>query len=155
MTPFTIAIPDADIADLQQRLRQTRFPQALEGVGWDYGTDADFLKSLVNHWADQFDWRAAEMRLNGFAQFTEEIEGETIHFVHVRGQGGMRVPLLLTNGWPSNFVELLPLVPLLTEEIDGISFDIVIPSLPGYGFSGQPNKAGHEPVPRHARYGPS
>lgn len=142
MTPFTIAIADQDIADLKSRLERTRFPQVLEGVGWDYGMEDTFLRRLVAHWGQTYDWRAAERRLNGFAQFTEVIAGETVHFVHVNGQGGQRVPLLLTNGWPANFVELLPLVPLLTEEKDGVSFDIVIPSLPGYGFSSQPKKPG-------------
>jgi len=142
MTPFTIAIADDDLTDLKARLERTRFPQTLEGVGWDYGTEDAFLRLLVAHWSRTYDWRAAERRLNGFAQFTEVIEGETVHFVHVKGQGGRRVPLLLTNGWPSNFVELLPLVPLLTQEKDGASFDIVIPSLPGYGFSSQPKKPG-------------
>jgi pimeloyl-ACP methyl ester carboxylesterase len=142
MTPFQIAISDADIADLKDRLGKTRFPRTLEGVGWDYGTDENFLRKFVAYWGEKFDWRAAEARLNGFDQFTDQIDGETIHFVHVRGEGGTKVPLLLTNGWPSNFVELLPLVPLLTQEVDGISFDVVIPSLPGYGFSGQPKKPG-------------
>ncbi len=142
MKPFTIAIPDVEIADLKERLGRTRFPATLEGVGWDYGIDDAFLRSFVPYWANHFDWRAAESRLNGFAQFTDDIDGELVHFVHVRGEGANRVPLLLTNGWPANFVELLPLVPRLTREIEGTSFDVVIPSLPGYGFSGQPRRPG-------------
>lgn len=142
MIPFTIAIPDADIADLKARLAATRFPRTLANAGWDDGIDADFLRRFISYWADEFDWRQAEFWLNGFAQFTEEIGGETIHFVHVHGRGRTNVPLLLTNGWPSNFVELLPLVPLLTEPADGLAFDIVIVSLPGYGFSGQPTRPG-------------
>lgn len=142
MQAFHISIPDHDVADLQARLRATRFPQALFDVGWSYGTDAEFLRGFVDYWANTFDWRATEARLNGFPQFTDTIGGETIHFVHVRGKGESNTPLLLTNGWPSNFVELLPLVPLLTEAVDGKAFDIIIPSLPGYGFSGQPTKPG-------------
>lgn len=141
-TPFTIAVPDADIADLKARLAATRFPQTVEGAGWDYGTEDAFLRSFVDYWGNHYDWRAAEARLNTFAQFTEVIDGELVHFVHVKGRGETNVPVLLTNGWPSNFVELLPLVPLLTEPIDGVAFDVVIPSLPGYGFSGQPRKPG-------------
>lgn len=140
--PFSIAIADADVADLKARLQATRFPQTLAGVGWDYGIDETFLRQFVDHWANRYDWRAAEARLNDFAQFTEVIDGETVHFVHVTGRGATNVPLLLTNGWPSNFVELLPLVPLLTEPVDGVAFDIVIPSLPGYGFSSQPKSPG-------------
>jgi pimeloyl-ACP methyl ester carboxylesterase len=141
-TPFSIAVPDAEIDDLKARLAATRFPATLEGVGWDYGTEDAFLHRFVDYWTNEYDWRAAEKRLNGFAQFTEEVNGETVHFVHVRGRGESNVPLLLTNGWPSNFVELLPLVPLVTEPVDGVAFDVVIPSLPGYGFSSQPTKPG-------------
>jgi len=141
-TPFTIAIDDADIDDLKARLLATRFPATIEGAGWDYGTDDAFLRRFVDYWANQFDWREAETRLNAIAQFIEEIDGEAVHFVHVRGRGDTNVPVLLTNGWPSNFVELLPLVPLLTEPVDGLAFDVVIPSLPGYGFSSQPTRPG-------------
>lgn len=141
-TPFTIAVPDADIVDLKTRLAATRFPRTVDGAGWDYGIEDGFLRRFVAYWANDYDWRIAEARLNDFPQFTEVIEAETIHFVHVKGQGDTNVPILLTNGWPSNFVELLPLVPLLTRPVDGLAFDVVIPSLPGYGFSGQPTKPG-------------
>jgi len=142
MTPFKIAIADADIADLKRRLAATRFPETIEGAGWDYGTEAGFLKKLVTHWGERFDWRAAEAQLNGFPQFVEEIDGETMHFVHVKGQGSKSVPLVLANGWPSNFVEELPLVPLLTAEENGVSYDVIIPSLQGFGFAGHPTKPG-------------
>lgn len=140
--PFTIAIADAEIADLKARLAATRFPKTLEGVGWDYGIEDGFLRRFVTYWGSHYDWRVAEARLNTFAHFIEEIDGETVHFVHVRGRGQTNVPILLTNGWPSNFVELLPLVPLLTAPVDGVAFDVVIPSLPGFGFSGQPTRPG-------------
>lgn len=142
MRPFTISIPDTDLADLKARLKATRLPQALPDSGWSYGMDDAFLRRFLSYWADTFDWRTAEARLNTFPQFTDDIHGETVHFVHIKGRGDTNVPLLLTNGWPSNFVELLPLVPLLTEPVDGVAFDIVIPSLPGYGFSSQPTKPG-------------
>lgn len=141
MTPFTIAISDDAVTDLKSRLAATRFPPTIEGVGWEYGTDDGFLRKLVAHW-QAFDWRAAERRLNGFPQFLEEIDGETMHFVRVDGEGNTRVPLVLANGWPSNFVELLPLVPLLTKAENGLSYDVIIPSLQGFGFSGQPTKKG-------------
>lgn len=141
-TPFTIAIPDADLADLKARLAATRFPKTLDDTGWSYGIDDSFLRKFVAYWGREFDWHAAETRLNAHPQFTETIDGETVHFVHVRGQGDTNIPILLTNGWPSNFVELLPLVPLLTQPIEGVAFDVVIPSLPGYGFSSQPTEPG-------------
>jgi len=142
MTPFTIAITDTAIADLKARLQRARFPDEVEDAGWDYGTSIPFLRSFVANWADAFDWRAAEARLNRFPQLTTEIDGETVHFVHARGAGSNSVPVLLANGWPSNFVELLPLVERLTAERDGTSFDVIIPSLPGYGFSGRPKHKG-------------
>jgi pimeloyl-ACP methyl ester carboxylesterase len=142
MTPFSIAIDDVEVAALKSRLAATRFPQTIDGAGWDYGTEAEFLRKLVAYWGGAFDWRAAERRLNSFPQFREEIDGETMHFVHARGQGSQRVPLVLANGWPSNFVEMLPLVPLLTTEQSGVSFDVIIPSLQGFGFSGQPRTKG-------------
>jgi pimeloyl-ACP methyl ester carboxylesterase len=142
MTPFTIAIADADVAELKSRLQHARFPDEVEDAGWEYGTSLAFLRRFVAYWGNQFDWRAAEARLNRTPQFTTEIDGETVHFVHARGKGSNPVPLLLANGWPSNFVELLPLVDRLTNEVDGISFDVIIPSLPGYGFSGRPKHKG-------------
>ena len=142
MTPFTIAISDTELADLETRLGETRFPDTVEGAAWDYGTEDAFLRKFVAHWRDKFDWRAAERRLNSFPQFKEEIDGEIVHFVHVRGQGGMRTPIVLANGWPSNFVELLPLIPLLTAEVNGTSYDVIIPSLQGFGFSGHPTRKG-------------
>ena len=86
----------------------------------------------LEHWRTRFDWRQEEARLNGFRHFTTELNGERAHFIHARGAGGNVTPILLANGWPSNFVELLPLVPLLTREVDGRSFDVVIPSIPAW-----------------------
>jgi pimeloyl-ACP methyl ester carboxylesterase len=142
MPPFAIAIADAEVADLKARLAATRFPDEVEDAGWDYGTSLSFLRRFVAYWGNEFDWHAAEARLNRYPQITEVVDGETVHFVHARGKGSSPVPLLLANGWPSNFVELLPLVDRLTAEIDGTSFDVIIPSLPGYGFSGRPRRKG-------------
>jgi pimeloyl-ACP methyl ester carboxylesterase len=143
--PFSIAVDESVLADLNSRLRNTRWPDPAPGEPWSRGTDLTYLKSVCAYWADGFDWRVAERRLNGFRQFTAEIEGVRIHFVHERARRGRGIPLILTHGWPSAFVELLPLVPLLTEPeahgIDGPAFDLVIPSLPGYGFSERPAQA--------------
>lgn len=140
--PFHIEFPQADLDYLRERLVRTRWPDELQGAEWDYGTNLGFLRKFVTYWADEFDWKAEEARLNSFPQYTVNIDGEKVHFVHVQGEGSNRTPLLLANGWPSNFIELLPLVPLLTREIDGVSFDVIIPSLPGYGFSGKPRERG-------------
>jgi pimeloyl-ACP methyl ester carboxylesterase len=114
----------------------------VEDAGWDYGTSISFLRKLVEHWVTPFNWRKEEARLNGFPHFTTELNGERVHFIHASGVSGNATPILLANGWPSNFVELLPLVPLLTREVDGHSFDVVIPSMPGFGFSGKARRPG-------------
>lgn len=132
--PFEIAVAEADLAELRARIRQTRWPEPAPGEAWAQGTELTFLQSLAAYWADGFDWRARERELNAFPQFSASIDGVRIHFVHVRGGG---VPLILTHGWPSAYVELLPLVPLLSDR-----FDLVIPSLPGYAFSERPPRTG-------------
>ena len=144
--PFTLRVDDAVLADLRARIRNTRWPQATPGPGWSQGTDLEYLQSLLAYWADGFDWRAQERTLNAFPQFHAEVDGVRIHFVHQRAVRGDGIPLVLIHGWPSCYVELLPLVPLLTDParhgIDGAAFDLVIPSLPGYAFSARPPRTG-------------
>jgi pimeloyl-ACP methyl ester carboxylesterase len=144
--PFAIAVEDAVLEDLRTRVRSTRWPDHVPGVGWAQGTDPDYLRRLLGHWADGFDWRTQEQELNGFAHYRAELDGVLIHFVHERARDGRGIPLILSHGWPSSFLEYLPLVPLLTDPaahgIDGPSFDVVIPSLPGYGFSERPARTG-------------
>jgi pimeloyl-ACP methyl ester carboxylesterase len=144
---FTIHIPDEVLDDLRSRLARTQWPEPLPYPGWTSGVDLAYLRELVGYWATAFDWRAQERRLNTFPQFTADIEGLTIHFVHQRGRGPRSFPLVLTHGWPSSFVELLKLVPLLTDPAAHggdvhDSFDVVVPSLPGYAFSGHPTQPG-------------
>jgi len=133
--PFKVAVAEQVLSDLKTRIRNTRWPDSAPGAPWSQGTDLEWLRNLMDYWAEEFDWRAQEQRLGELAQFCIEIDGIRIHFVHVRARGGRGVPLLLTHGWPSAFVEYLPLVPLLTDParhgIDGPAFDLVIPSLPG------------------------
>jgi pimeloyl-ACP methyl ester carboxylesterase len=139
--PFTVAIADDVLDDLKQRIAQARIPQGVDEAGWTEGMDGDALRTVLTHWRD-FDWPTAQATINRVPAYRAEIDGYDIHFIHVPGKGTSRVPLILTNGWPSCFTELLPLVPLLTEEINGLSFDVVIPSLPGYGFSASPRERG-------------
>ena len=150
VSPFTIQVPDRVLSDLRARIRSTRWPPDAPGAEWGEGTDLEYLKHLLGYWADGFDWRARERELNRFKHFRVEIDGVAIHFVHERARQGSGVPIILTHGWPSAFTELLPLVPLLTEPhahgIDGPAFDLVIPSLPGYGFSGRPARANYRSV---------
>jgi pimeloyl-ACP methyl ester carboxylesterase len=144
--PFAIHVASDVLDDLHARIRATRWPRPAPDEPWRQGTDLDYLKDLVGYWADGFDWRAQERRLNAFAQFRAELDGALIHFVHERAVDGRGIPLILSHGWPSSFAEYLPLVPLLTDPaahgIEGPSFDLVIPSLPGYGFSERPARTG-------------
>ena len=139
ITPFTIAISDASIADLKQRLSQARFPEAVSN-DFTHGQKPGLIRELVAQWRDSFDWRAWEQRLNAYPQFLTEIDGQTIHFLHVRSPEPNAIPLVLTHGWPSSFVEYLKVIgPLTDPRAHGLdpakAFHLVIPSLPGYGFS--------------------
>lgn len=136
--PFTIDISEAVLMDLKHRVERTRWPRPMPEPGWTYGADPAYMKELANCWVNTFDWRARERYLNTFPQFTAEVDGQLIHFVHVRGKGTDNFPIILTHGWPSTFVEHSRIVPLLAER----GFDVVVPSLPGYGFSGRPTKPG-------------
>jgi pimeloyl-ACP methyl ester carboxylesterase len=144
--PFLVAVPEQILADLKARIRNTRWPGGAPGAPWSQGTDLEWLRNLLDYWVDDFDWRAQERRLRELAQFRIEMDGIRIHFVHERARSGRGIPLILTHGWPSAFIEYLPLVPLLTDPprhgINGLGFDLVIPSLPGYGFSERPQRAG-------------
>ena len=146
ITPFTIRVEAETLSDLRERIRKTRWPEHAPGAAWEQGTDLEYLRQLLTYWADEFDWRAQESKLNAPDQFRAYLDGVQIHFVHERAKRGNGIPLILTHGWPSTFAELLPLVPLLTDPdahgIDGPAFDIVIPSLPGYGFSERPARMG-------------
>jgi pimeloyl-ACP methyl ester carboxylesterase len=147
--PFAIRVEDAVLADLRGRLSHTRWPAQVDDAGWEQGTERETLRSLVAYWADGFDWRAYERELNALPHFKADIRGLGIHFVHERAARGPGLPILLVNGWPSTFVEELPLLPLLTDPqahgIAGPAYDVVIPSLPGYGFSDRSAKAGMTP----------
>jgi len=129
--PFSIQVEEAVLEDLRRRLRATRWPSAAPGEPWAQGTDLGYLRELVAYWADGYDWRAAERGLNAFEHFIADVDGVRVHYVHVR-RGG--IPLILTHGWPSAFIEPLALV----ERLPG--FDLVLPSLPGYGFSTRPER---------------
>jgi pimeloyl-ACP methyl ester carboxylesterase len=150
--PFPIHIPDTVLADLRARILRTRWPERSPGPAWEQGTDLDYLEQLLGTWADDFDWRAEERALNAFPHFRAEIDGTLIHFVHQRAAKGTGIPLILTHGWPSCFAEYLGLMPLLTNpEAHGLprpAFDVVVPSLPGYGFSQRPSVSTYATIAR-------
>jgi len=138
--PFRVAVPDEDLADLRRRLEATRFPDQIPGTGWELGTELAYAKELVAYWRDEFDWRAAEARLNAFEQFRTTIDGQRIHFIHARSPHPGAHPLLISHGWPGSVAEFLKVIgPLVDPESHGGSaadaFHVVVPSLPGFGFS--------------------
>ncbi|MBE1874528.1 epoxide hydrolase family protein [Myceligenerans pegani] len=138
--PFRIEIPQSDLDDLMQRLGRTRFPVAAPGDSWDHGTPTSYLRDMVDHWRDGFDWRAVEARANAYPQFLTTIDGQTVHFVHVRSAEPGARALVLTHTYPGSFLEFLDLIGPLTDPVaHGGSaedaFDVVIPSIPGFGFS--------------------
>lgn len=144
--PFAIAVDDAELDDLRRRLRDTRFPVAAPGPAWSQGTERDYLRWFVSYWVDEFDWRRNERELNRFDHYLADVGEYRIHYVHHRARHGRGLPLILIHGWPSCFMEYLPAIPLLTDPaghgIDGPAFDVVVPSLPGYGFSPRPSRVG-------------
>jgi pimeloyl-ACP methyl ester carboxylesterase len=143
--PFTLRMPDADIADLRERLARTRFPDQAPGEPWAYGTDVAYLRGLIEYWRAGFDWRAEEAALNAFQQFRVPIDGIDLHYLHVAGVGPNPMPLLLLHGWPGSVFEFLDIIPRLTDpaRFGGDArdaFTLVAPSLPGYGLSFRPGQ---------------
>ncbi|MSO82280.1 MAG: epoxide hydrolase [Acidobacteria bacterium] len=149
VVPFTIQVPDAVLRDLKQRLSRVRFADEIPGAGWDYGTNLTYLKTLVGYWRDTYDWRAQERRLNQFDQFKTRIDGLDIHFIHQRSRAPNARPLLLLNGWPSSIVEYTKVIGPLTDPVAfggraEDSFHVLIPVMPGFGFSDKPREPGYD-----------
>jgi epoxide hydrolase len=145
--PFHLAIPEADLVDLRRRLELTRLPEAATTPGWDQGVPLAQLRALVDHWRTAYDWRRCEAMLNGLGQFQTEIDGLTIHFLHIRSRHPDAMPLVMTHGWPGSVIEFHKVIaPLIDPTAHGGSandaFHLVLPSLPGYGFSGKPAQGG-------------
>jgi pimeloyl-ACP methyl ester carboxylesterase len=142
-TRFQIKVPQPVLDDLQERLGKTRWPDEVKGTGWDYGTNLAYLKDLATYWHNDFDWRKQEAALNKFAHFKAEIDDINLHFIYERGKGPNPTPLLLLHGWPDSFYRFYKIIPMLTnpEKFGGKiedSFDVIVPSLPGFAFSDRP-----------------
>ncbi|QMW64650.1 epoxide hydrolase [Mumia sp. ZJ1417] len=137
ITPYCIDVPQADLDDLNDRLARTRWPNEVADAGWDYGFPLARLKELAGLWRTGYDWRTHEAALNELPQFTTEIESQNIHFVHVRSADPDALALILTHGWPGSFLEFLDVIEPLSRD-----FHLVIPSIPGYGFSGPTHERG-------------
>ncbi|MEV4488820.1 epoxide hydrolase [Micromonospora coxensis] len=147
ITEFRIDVPDTELADLHRRLDATRWPRQLPGEGWQRGVPVAHLRELAGHWRHGYDWRGWEARLNTYAQFVTTIDGLDVHFLHVRSPEPDALPLLLTHGWPNSFVEFTELIgPLTDPRAHGgdpaQAFHVVVPSLPGFGFSAAPTEPG-------------
>src|SRR4051812_29006587 len=144
MRRFRSAVPAEAVSDLQARLNATRWPEPATVPGWAQGVPIGYVRDLCRYWAEEYDWAAREQWLNRFDQFVTEIDGVDIHFVHVRSSAPDALPLILTHGWPGSYVEFMEVIGPLSQ-----THHVVVPSLPGYGWSGKPVEAGWG-VPRIA-----
>ena len=147
IVPFRIDIPDADLDDLRQRLRQTRWPDPETVDDWSQGIPLAYVRELCGYWLERYDWRASEASLNRFPQFRTEIDGVDLHFVHARSPEEGALPLVITHGWPGSIVEFHKVIEPLADPVAfggdaADAFHVVCPSLPGYGFSGKPDRPG-------------
>jgi len=145
--PFRIAIPQSDLDDLHRRLTRTRWPSELKNVGWERGIPLGYMEELTEYWRTAYDWRAQEARLNAFPQFMTTIDGANIHFLHVRSAEPDAFPIIITHGWPGSIVEFMEVIgPLVDPVAHGgdaaDAFDVVVPSIPGFGFSGPTRETG-------------
>lgn len=143
---FTLSVSESDLEDLRERLSKSRLPEPLPGEPWSRGMELDTLRVVLDFWRDESDWRANERRLNSYPQFISNIDGVDIHYFHVRGVGEA-IPLVLVHGWPGSAAEFVHLISPLTDPAacgapQAPSFDVIIPSIPGFGFSGKPDVEG-------------
>lgn len=138
--PFSINIPQSALDDLQERLQRTRWPDEAEGAGWTMGTNLAYMKSLADYWQHKYDWRKYEAELNRFHHFKAEVNGVEVHFIHERGKGPNPTPIILLHGWPDSFYRYHKVISMLTDPASfggdaNTSFDVIVPSLPGFAFS--------------------
>jgi len=145
--PFKMHVPDQVLIDLRRRLAETKWPDQIPGTTWEYGADIKKVRELADYWQNNYDWRAQEAKINQFDQFITEIDGQQIYFIHQRSPRSDAIPLMLIHGWPGSIVEFLSLIEPLTDPKDKNSpaFDVIIPSLPGFGFSGPTTTRGWGP----------
>jgi pimeloyl-ACP methyl ester carboxylesterase len=148
---FSVNVPEADLTDLRQRILATRWPEQETVSDTSQGVKLDTMRQLAQYWATEHDWREVEARLNALPQFLTEIDGLDIHFIHVRSQHENALPLIFTHGWPGSIIEQMKIIGPLTDPTAhggraGDAFHLVIPSLPGHGFSGKPTSTGWDPI---------
>ena len=144
---FKINVSDETLHDLRYRLIHTRWPDQYENATWEYGTEQNYLQSLISYWIKDYDWKKQEQELNQYHHYITSIDGLDIHYIHERGKGSHPIPIILTHGWPDSFIRYQKIIPYLTDPANhggdpNDSFDVVIPSLPGFGFSQKPSNGG-------------
>ncbi|WP_437373768.1 epoxide hydrolase family protein [Maribacter litoralis] len=132
--PYSVCVPQKVLDDMNQRIGNTRWPDEIRYSKWDFGTNLSYMKELSNYWLNNFSWRKVEDEINHYPNFMAEIDGNRIHFLHIKGKSKNSVPLIITHGWPGSFIEMMKLIPLLTSDED-FSFDLIVPSIIGFGFS--------------------
>jgi len=138
---FEVKIEQKILDDLKLRIKNTRWPDEIEGSNWDYGASLSYMKELVDYWLYDFDWRKTENEINKYENYIAGIDGYDVHFLHIKGKGEKSVPIIITHGWPGSFLEMMKIIPLLSEN-SKFTFDLVIPSMPGFGFSQKLNHTG-------------
>lgn len=143
VVPFSFNVPDETLTSIRERVASYPWHEMPDDGGWGYGTNMDYLKELCAYWIDEFDWRAQEARINSFSNYTAQVDGIGMHFIHEQGSGEAPMPLMLSHGWPGSVVEFYDLIePLAHPERSGgnpdEAFTVIVPSLPGFGFSGRP-----------------
>jgi pimeloyl-ACP methyl ester carboxylesterase len=144
---FDVPYSEAAVEDLRQRLVRTRWPDQIPGSHWDYGVSLDYMKEICQYWKDEFDWKGQIEKMSAFHHYRYTSRGVGIHFIRERGKGPAPIPLILTHGWPGSFLEMLKVIPMLADPAScgadtADAFDVIVPSLPGYGFSDRPTESG-------------
>ena len=144
---FTINISNEILDDLSARLKNTRWTNGRESLQWEYGTNKTYLKDFISYWIEEYDWKKQEEQINSYPQFKCKVDGVDIHFFHIKGKGKNPIPIILTHGWPDSFIRYQKIIPILTDPTrfgrnSNDSFDVVIPSVPGFGFSTLPDSKG-------------
>lgn len=140
---FKINIPQSELDDLNDRIKKVRWPDEIKNSDWKYGTSLSYIKELADYWLEEFDWRIIEKEINSFPNFIADVDGNQIHFLHIKSNKKNAIPIIITHGWPGSFLEMLKIIPHLTESEES-PFDLVVPSIIGFGFSKKPTENGSD-----------